>query len=351
MFVGETLCLFLCACGVHSPTPKRKERFKPLMMLPAAVCDMIASVLQYLALLYTFPSHVAVLLGVNSLFTGLFAMVFLNQRLGPHQWFGSAMIAIGAAFIGGCSALYNSSGAPETMYHASFNPLLGDMFAVLAQLFRPGQYILEERVVSRYDCSVAEAVGFEGMFGALVAVAAIPIFMSVRGPDGLPLDDMRQAMLQLRYAVDLQVVTVCLVAVATVYNFIAISITRNSTASVRAAINALRTCAVWLFSLWVGWEDLCELQILGFLFVVGGTSVFNEAIPRSYVLPLIPAWLMCADPDAGEGESDGEGAPLIAPVVYAGSGTSGSSDDEGAGYDAEGLTGAGTASSRAGRTS
>lgn len=294
MFTGEALCLLVSACGLEAVAKRpRGRRFRPLSMLAPAACDLVASVLQYCALMYTFASHVAVLLGVNSLFTGVFAVIFLKQRLGPHQWLGTAFIAVGAAFIGGCSALYESMGKEEAAYLAAFapNPLLGDLMAVAAQLVRPGQYILEERAVTGCDCSVAEAVGWEGAFGALIGLALVPLFHSVRGPDGLPVDNLRQAATQLRYSVELQVTTAVIVVVACVFNYIGISISRHASSAVRAAVNALRTCSVWLISLWIGWEQLCELQIIGFLCVVVGTSLFNEAIPAATALRFMPLCL------------------------------------------------------------
>ena len=116
MFLGESMCFFVHLFGLErlpvvTRTSKRAGKFRGYELLPAAVCDMIATVLTNLALVYTFASHVAVLAGVNTLFTALFSVIFFKRRLGSHNWLGAMLVAVGAAFIGACSELIEQSGS------------------------------------------------------------------------------------------------------------------------------------------------------------------------------------------------------------------------------------------------
>ena len=120
----------------------------------------------------------------------------------------------------------------------------------------------------------------------------------------------------------MQVSTIGSIVSIAFFNFFGLSVTKSLSGAARATIDATRTLLIWLFSIQIGWEGFhflqvqspllspvlaachasilqlpvlhfqpprCCLQVLGFLVLVSGTSLYNELIrgclPSSSGLP------------------------------------------------------------------
>ena len=125
----------------------------------------------------------------------------------------------------------------------------------------------------------------------------------------------------------MQVTTIGSIVSIAFFNFFGLSVTKSLSGAARATIDASRTLLIWLFSIQIGWERFhflqvqsplhaqsllhampaagihgnpaaasaalpashCCLQVLGFLVLVSGTSLYNELIrgclPSSSSLP------------------------------------------------------------------
>ena len=53
---------------------------------------------------------------------------------------------------------------------------------------------MEEKYLARYRVPALLAVGLEGFWGLLISLAALPALGALRGPDGLPIDSLPQAL-------------------------------------------------------------------------------------------------------------------------------------------------------------
>ena len=51
--------------------------------------------------------------------------------------------------------------------------------------------------------------------------------------------------------------------------------TKYVNASTRVVLDSLRTMVIWGFSMAIGWETFCYVQIIGFSVLLLGTFVFN----------------------------------------------------------------------------
>ena len=63
-----------------------------------------------------------------------------------------------------------------------------------AQAAAATQFIVEEKYLARYRVPALLAVGLEGFWGLLISLAALPALGALRGPDGLPIDSLPQAL-------------------------------------------------------------------------------------------------------------------------------------------------------------
>lgn len=55
-------------------------------------------------------------------------------------------------------------------------------------------------------------------------------------------------------------------------------VTKSLSGAARATIDACRTMFIWLYALHAGWESFHMLQVLGFVVLISGTSLYNEIL-------------------------------------------------------------------------
>lgn len=54
--------------------------------------------------------------------------------------------------------------------------------------------------------------------------------------------------------------------------------TKSLSGAARATIDACRTVFIWLYALHAGWESFHALEVVGFIVLISGTSLYNEII-------------------------------------------------------------------------
>lgn len=71
------------------------------------------------------------------------------------------------------------------------------------------------------------------------------------------------------------------------FNGFGVAVTKNASSAQRATIDTARTLVIWLFflifSIYGKREDFYWLQLVGFLFLIVGTLVFNEIVVVPYL--------------------------------------------------------------------
>ncbi|DBB07830.1 TPA: hypothetical protein ACH3X3_009239 [Trebouxia sp. C0006] len=158
------------------------------------------------------------------------------------------------------------------------DPVLGDILVVVAQIAAALQFIIEEKYLAKYRVPALLGVGLEGMWGLLLSAIALPILSVVKGSDGLATDSLFSAFREISHSWQLQASTVGSIVSIAFFNFFGLSVTKSLSGAARAAIDACRTILIWLFSVQVGWERFHGLQVVGFMILVAGTSMYNELL-------------------------------------------------------------------------
>lgn len=296
MFIGEMLCLLvfgamsLRSSGLFSRCSKKqytssdidvvdissgpkKTRINPLWLAIPAMCDLGGSTLLNFALLLTSPSVYQMLRGILVVFTGLFSIIFLKARLYPHHWAGLVLIVAGACVVGSSSIIYPTTGAQQLK-----NPLLGDVLVVAAQVVAAVQFIVEEKLLSKYDVEPLECVGYEGLWGFLMTVVVLVISMFVKGSDYGVFENSFAAFSQMGQSGALTGSVIGSILSIAFFNFFGISITKRISSTTRSTIDSCRTLFVWVVSLLLGWEVFHWLEVGGFVILVTGTFLYNEVI-------------------------------------------------------------------------
>lgn len=288
MFLGETLCLV--AFFVLRTTERKSTGYQPigenskgrnfplwLFAIPA-MCDMTGSTLMYIGLSLTYPSVYQMIRGMIVVFTGLFSWWFLKTKLYGFHILGMLLIVAGTAIVGVSSVLSKHDTGAK-------NPLLGDVFVIIAQLAAATQMVVEEKFVGKYDVPPLQVVGNEGAWGA--CVTALILFILYWIPPVRKIDNSVDGILQIIHGPWLLVAILGSIFSIAFFNFFGISVTKNLSATHRTTVDATRVFLVWLFSLIIGWEKFQWLQLIGFIVLLIGTATFNELfrLPGFYYPP------------------------------------------------------------------
>lgn len=219
-------------------------------------------------LLYTTASIYQMLRGSIVLTTGILSFLFLRRTLYAFQWIALLIISIAIAIVG-LSPLLDQPAAGLMLFANQENPeraLAGTLMILLAQLFTASQFIIEEKILSRYHVHPMEAIGYEGTFGLLFLLILVPpIYFFHAQYDPESWFNVPQGWAELVSSPYIWASGIgCIFSIAA-FNGSALEVTKRLTATSRSTVDACRTVLIWGVSLGLGWERVRGLQVCGFL--------------------------------------------------------------------------------------
>jgi drug/metabolite transporter (DMT)-like permease len=277
MFLGEFLCILAFKVMVFYKQSKGEKvervKFNPLIFVAPAICDMTATSLMYVGLTMTYASVFQMLRGAVIIFTGILSLIFLKRRLKLYHWVGMIAVLIGLAVVGLSSVLFGkkSQSAPH--------PLTGDIIIVCAQLVVAVQMVIEEKFISKYNVPPLQVVGWEGIFGFSILSCILVVMYYIPGHSaGNHFENTPDALVQFANSWVIILAILGNILSIAFFNFFGISITKYASATTRMVIDSIRTMVIWAVGLAFFHEDFQWLQIIGFLFLILGTILYNEVI-------------------------------------------------------------------------
>jgi drug/metabolite transporter (DMT)-like permease len=263
---------------------------KLLMWLPT-LCDICGTTLMNVGLIYTSASIYQMLRGAIVLFVAVFSVIFLKRKLQIYQWGSLLSIVLGVSLVG-LSSIFKP--APPPTFNNEANEgmaALGVFMVLFAQMFTATQFVVEEKILSRYSVGPIEAVYLEGFFGIITVSFAILVghFQYGQYHPGSYWDAVT-AYHQIFDNAGVWGTGIAIAISIGFFNFFGLSVTRTVSATSRSTIDTSRTLFIWMFSLVLGWETFSFLQVIGFMLLVYGTFLFNGVIdpPACLVTPTQP---------------------------------------------------------------
>ncbi|ESK93019.1 integral membrane protein [Moniliophthora roreri MCA 2997] len=305
------------------PAGRPLSGWKVLLLWIPAACDLTATTLMNIGLLYTPVSIYQMTRGSLVLFVAFLSVTFLRRRLWLYQWISLIIVMGGVALVGYSGSLIKDAvkeaanivarlvnldaelppPGPSKQPEAT-QALIGVFFVLFAQVFTATQFVVEEKILGRYSVAPLVAVGFEGLFGAITILLFIPILAIPSISSKTPFFDLPRGWHQM---VDTPTVLYSGIAIAcsiALFNFFGLSVTRHVSATARSLADTCRTLSIWIVSLGLGWEKLLFpislLQVLGFSLLVYGTFLFNNLVS---VPPCLPGSSTPAEEDPEEAEA------------------------------------------------
>jgi hypothetical protein len=160
---------------------------------------------------------------------------------------------------------------------------------LFAQIFTATQFVVEEKIMSRFSVSPLMAVGWEGLFGTISILLFVPILTIPSVSSISPFFDLPRGWTQMVNTPSVLYSGLAICCSISLFNFFGLSVTRHVSATARSLTDTCRTLCIWIISLGLGWEQLVWpvslLQVLGFTFLVYGTFLFNDLVKP---LPFLP---------------------------------------------------------------
>ncbi|KAI9257376.1 hypothetical protein BDA99DRAFT_516277 [Phascolomyces articulosus] len=259
-----------------------KGRKAFLFWIPT-LCDMTATTIMNVGLLFTSASVYQMLRGAVVIFTGIFSYFFLNRRLRVFEWVALGMVVSGVAIVGLSSLIFPQNKPSETNGvdgqedTLDVMSLVGVVLVLGAQLFTASQFVIEEKILRRYHVTPVKAVGLEGSFGLVSVLGALPFLHVFFGKHHAAFDIEKgfhdffdvPGVWQTGIAIALSIAF---------FNWFGLAITSRISATARSTIDTCRTLFIWMVSLYLGWEQFSWIQVIGFVIMVTGTFYFNGVI-------------------------------------------------------------------------
>lgn len=223
--------------------------------------------------------------GIIVVITALLALIFLGKKQHRHHWTAICFIVAGVAEVGWVAIAKEGS-------DSSSSPATGIILLMISQLFAGTMFVVEEKLLSQYYLDPFKIVGTEGMWGVLYYLIALPIMQSIQcgGKTGLGslcnfgyLENSSYAFYQMSVDSTIIWLAIGMMASIAIFNVCGITTTKYASAAQRSTIDTSRTVIIWMMSVWLGLEKFHWQSIIGFVFLVFGTLLYNEII----VLPIM----------------------------------------------------------------
>lgn len=275
-----------------SSMPKWKQYL--LVILPA-LCDMVATAMMNIGLLWINASVWQMLRGSMVIFSALFSKFFLKRELHASHWIGVATVAFALTVVA-FSSLMPAHEAPAPVVISSSSgeapisitlQVVGCSLVVFAQIVQASQIVIEEFLLHEVDLHAVLIVGLEGLWGGLVCSIFLVLVYWFPGKAN---EDSIDTLMMLWYNPKIFVTGIAYATAILCYNLMGMYVTQTTSAVIRTILEGLRCACIWganLFIFYVimrgnpeskfgeRWTDWSYLQGCGFLFLLLGMFVYN----------------------------------------------------------------------------
>jgi drug/metabolite transporter (DMT)-like permease len=213
--------------------------YNPLFFHTIAFFEQLMNV----GLIYTAASVYQMLRGAVVIFTGVFSYFFLKRRMTRWQWISLFLVVAGVSIVGLSSVLYPqerpSVFGDEDDVPFDWQSFLGVVFVLGAQILTATQFVVEEKIMSRYHVKPLRAVGLEGSFGLLSVLAGMPILYAIYG-NSRPFFDIPRGWHQITGNPAVWGTGIAIAFSIAFFNFFGLSITTTVSATARSTIDTCR---------------------------------------------------------------------------------------------------------------
>ena len=299
----------------NEPDEKKKPIPTNFIFFITAGCDLLATTINTFGLTYLSTSVFQMMRGLELFFVCLWSKIFLKNHIYRHAILGIGSLVFGLFLVGLNSLIYkedNKSNAKD--------PLVGLILMTTSQFFSSTEYVFQEKFIKQYEVHPFQLVGFEGLWGSIMYSILLIIFQfsdctswDKSFSEGIcfaynitnseinkttnetyvynetisRIEDTEFAFQQMGDNIALLIVYIFYIVSIALYNIVGINLTKLVSSTARAVVDTVRTVFIWLFFLVFSpvegtHENFYVVQLIGFIFMVCGTLVYNEIVTIPY---------------------------------------------------------------------
>jgi len=281
--------------------PKDGKKLKPLasgkplwkvclMIGVPSTCDLLATMLQNIALLFTNVSIWQMLRGSTCIFAAGQRYLYLGKRIRRHEVLGITFVMIGLVVVG-ASSIVSPSGTGDAAVEVSTTLKFVGIACVLgAQFVQAFQTVVEEELLHDIESDALFIVFMEGLWGAVLCmVFFMPLAQWLPGKDGEGVheDVWPEEFYMVWHSVPLMIMSFSYAAIVLLFNVAGMVITEETEATTRNVLDAGRTLLIWICTLLmnlvapqygeaVGWFSFIEF--FGFVVMMLGMFVYGDVV-------------------------------------------------------------------------
>lgn len=314
MFIGMFLSLIVyeiqrCLHKKKDFTIPLQEESKPasnfklyFCVAVPACCDLLATSLMNIGLLYIEASVWQMLRGSMVLFSSIFCAFILKRPHYPYMWWSVLVITIALSIVG--FSIVASTGVGRSGVSEG-KVILAILLTIGSQIISATQIVVEDYLLHDLVASPFLIVGVEGLWGTIITcVVFLPLnqFAFKNLPEGEGLhEDTIDTFKMIGNSAILIVFIIAYVLVILFYNVTAMFVTNITSAVVRTILEGLRTLCIWLVQLIIfyasegtkygnenpdigeEWTQWSFMQLAGFFMLFTGMLLYNKILKLPFL--------------------------------------------------------------------
>lgn len=262
-----------------------------------ASCDLLATSLMNIGLLYIQASVWQMLRGSMVLFSSIFCAFILKRPHYPFMWWAVLMVTVALGIVGFSSVASTGVGKAGV---SQGKVIMAILLVVGSQLIQASQIVLEDFLMHDLTASPILIVGLEGLWGTIITCCVfLPITQftgNVSNEGNGVHEDTLDTFKMIGNSPTLAIFVIIYVFVILLYNVTGMFVTKITSAVVRTILEGLRTLCIWVVQLIIfysiqntkyghehptlgeEWNIWSWMQLSGFLLLFTGMLVYNRII-------------------------------------------------------------------------
>ena len=288
--------IFTSTASTDETSKKKKSKLKLYFasMLPA-ICDLTATSLMNVQLLYINASVWQMLRGSMVIFSSIFCAFILKRPHAPYMWWSVLGTVIALGIVGVAAVCANGAGVSGVSTNQT---IMAIFLTILAQLVQATQLVIEDFLLHDMSTHPLQLVGLKGFWGffwcTLVCIPAVQYIHSEEG-NGVH-EDIKDTFTMIGNSPLLLVFVVLYVFFILCYNIGGMLVTNVFSAVVRTILEGLRTSCIWIVQLIIyyslkdkdyghkhpdvgePWTIWSYMQLAGFLMLFACSLFYNRIL-------------------------------------------------------------------------
>jgi drug/metabolite transporter (DMT)-like permease len=252
---------------------------------------MSASGLANIALLFLHPSVWQMFRGSLTLGTAALSILIRHKKLRAADWVGLATVVTGIVIVGSAELINKHAGQEKERTVSPGMQILAMFLVIISQMVQSFQCILEELILHDIDATVAELVGFEGIWGTFyLTFCLLPLcnVLPEKWGEGI-YENTLESVWCAWMNPSILALFVAYIAAALLYNIGGAALVAITSAIHATIYDSLRSITVWIVSVIIYYgipsigagEPLgihSLLQGAGFIVLMLGSAMYHRFI-------------------------------------------------------------------------